>query len=285
PVRWLVGWAIASSSASRNLPLPKHLSSLVRCWFVHHTLPLTCLSPFVFVFSPPPPSSFIRRPLPLPFPPPATRRPLLRRIWWPLEELALATRTQLSGHLKPHLDPRGSGSGSDSSGVSRSGSSRDMEGPGRREGAAAWEFSIFPPSVTGIGTTDKYVAPPRRLSGLVLVGAATRLPVVRDYITEVTGLPVRPGVDPEVRIFPLKLYTASFMTNHHGPTPWSSAPVPLLVAATCPSACWLSHLPATTPGPPSPPIASSVPCPATSARVLCRRAHTCNTRDVRGIGG
>ncbi|GIL51867.1 hypothetical protein Vafri_7780 [Volvox africanus] len=126
--------------------------------------------------------------------------PLLRRIWWPLEELALATRTQLSGHLKPHLDPRGSGSGSDSSGVSRSGSSRDMEGPGRREGAAAWEFSIFPPSVTGIGTTDKYVAPPRRLSGLVLVGAATRLPVVRDYITEVTGLPVRPGVDPETAV-------------------------------------------------------------------------------------
>ncbi|GLI63686.1 hypothetical protein VaNZ11_006685 [Volvox africanus] len=125
-------------------------------------------------------------------------RPLLQRIWWPLEELVLATRTQLGGHLPPHLDPRGSGS--ESSGVSRSGSSWDMEGPGRREGAAAWEFSIFSPSVTSISTADKYVAPPRRLSGLVLVGAATRLPIVRDYITEVTGLPVRPGVDPETAV-------------------------------------------------------------------------------------
>ncbi|GLC58990.1 hypothetical protein PLESTB_001430400 [Pleodorina starrii] len=144
-------------------------------------------------------------------------RPLLRRLWWPLEEVALATRTQLSGRLPPYLDPREESAGSNlesgsKSGSGSSGSVWDAEGPGRREGAAAWEFSIFPPSpaadggtAPGAGTAAaasaaKYVAPPRRLSGLVLVGAATRLPVVRDYITEVTGLPVRPGVDPETAV-------------------------------------------------------------------------------------
>ncbi|GIM15662.1 hypothetical protein Vretimale_18408 [Volvox reticuliferus] len=149
-------------------------------------------------------------------------RPLLRRIWWPLEELALATRTQLGGHLPPHLDPRGSSDGSGSG--SGSGSSWDMEGPGRREGAAAWDFSIFPSSVSGSGKAAKYVAPPRRLSGLVLVGAATRLPVVRDYITEVTGLPVRPGVDPEVRTFKLVICTASGVTQPHGQTAMGQSP-------------------------------------------------------------
>ncbi|KAG2431479.1 hypothetical protein HXX76_009493 [Chlamydomonas incerta] len=180
-------------------------------------------------------------------------RPLMRRVWWPLERLALATRLQLGGRLSPELDPRvplatpatttttaagatanaksgegqapapsrdssssSSSAGGDSSSYSlASGSSAwDLglgEGPGRRDGAAAWEFSIFPQQ-QGTGSSSgsssggssnggsKYVAPPRRLSGLVLVGAATRLPVVRQYITQVSGLPIRSGVDPETAV-------------------------------------------------------------------------------------
>lgn len=116
-------------------------------------------------------------------------RPLLRRMWWPLERLALETRMQLGGSLPPHLDPRVA-PGQASTPAASGGTSLDAEGPGRRDGAAAWEFSIFPSANTGAsgGNGAKYVAPPRRLTGLVLVGAATRLPVVRDYITQV-GVP------------------------------------------------------------------------------------------------
>ncbi|KAG2425222.1 hypothetical protein HYH02_015049 [Chlamydomonas schloesseri] len=171
-------------------------------------------------------------------------RPLMRRMWWPLERLAVATRLQLGGSLPPELDPRlqppltssasadegadasatqngaelwkSMSHGSNSSGVGgyslASGTSAwDLglgEGPGRRDGAAAWEFSIFPQqreqqgagSGASSSSGSKFVAPPRRLSGLVLVGAATRLPVVRQYVMQVSGLPIRSGVDPETAV-------------------------------------------------------------------------------------
>ncbi|KXZ45707.1 hypothetical protein GPECTOR_51g692 [Gonium pectorale] len=129
-------------------------------------------------------------------------RPLMQRVWWPLERLAISTRTQLGGRLPADLDPRATSSTASSASTSSLDAS---EGPGRRDGAAAWEFAIFPPthgSPEGPASRSapKYVAPPRRLSGVVLVGAATRLPVIRDYVTEVTGLPIRPGVDPETAV-------------------------------------------------------------------------------------
>lgn len=36
-----------------------------------------------------------------------------------------------------------------------------------------------------------------RPTGVVLVGAATRMPLVRDYVRQLTGLPPAEGLDPE----------------------------------------------------------------------------------------
>ncbi len=44
---------------------------------------------------------------------------------------------------------------------------------------------------------SKYAASPRRLTGLVLVGSATRMPRVQAFIKHVTGLDPAGGVDPE----------------------------------------------------------------------------------------
>ncbi|KAG2493563.1 hypothetical protein HYH03_008377 [Edaphochlamys debaryana] len=173
-------------------------------------------------------------------------RPLVRRLWGPLEAAAVASRTQLGGRLPPDMragteqhqqhpqaaagrsgdghststgngtEPQ-AGSAAEGAGAAASdnwagggslasaGSGWDLalaaEGPGRREGAEAWAFSVFPPEEgEAVGPSGRFVAPPRRLSGVVLVGGGTRLPAVRDFVEEVTGLQVRPGIDPETAV-------------------------------------------------------------------------------------
>jgi len=53
---------------------------------------------------------------------------------------------------------------------------------------SSWEFHMFPSADSNSGGSSsggKYVAPPRRLTGVVLVGGSTRMPSIRDFIGEV----------------------------------------------------------------------------------------------------
>lgn len=99
----------------------------------------------------------------------ATWQPLLTRLWTPLEEVAYDTRTQYQGSL-PSMCSTSSRSTSSSTGSTDS-----------------WSYSVFPVPAAA-GATKKYVAPPRKLTGIVLVGAATRMPCVRDFIQQVRGM-------------------------------------------------------------------------------------------------
>ncbi len=61
---------------------------------------------------------------------------------------------------------------------------------GNRQRNSGVNFALFRPPVSTSNAAAKFAAPPRRLSGLVLVGAATRMPSVRGLITRVTGMQV-----------------------------------------------------------------------------------------------
>lgn len=132
---------------------------------------------------------------------------LVVRLWPPLEALLKDTRTQLSGKT-PQLLPEwqqqqqqqrgasaagaalGQGEGESGSGVATSaagaGGSVDGDAPSTPR---VWgrQFEVFAGGAADSGAAAKYAAPPRRLTGVVLVGAATRMPGVRRFIQHVSA--------------------------------------------------------------------------------------------------
>ncbi len=105
--------------------------------------------------------------------------PLLARMWPPLEQLAHASRLQFAGSLPPEVpaaqppapQPMTAGAAAPSSALKVAPAPHQVfqhQDPGQPQGAL------------------KYAAPPRRLSGVVLVGAATRTAAVRRFITRVS---------------------------------------------------------------------------------------------------
>lgn len=96
---------------------------------------------------------------------------LIARLWAPLQKLAVNARLQLGGSLPYDLLELG----------------KQPTIPG---------FSLFP-SQTEVAGKIKFSASPRRLSSLVFVGAATRMPSVRRFVEQVTGLRAAGGIDPE----------------------------------------------------------------------------------------
>ncbi|KAG1680357.1 hypothetical protein FOA52_015447 [Chlamydomonas sp. UWO 241] len=131
--------------------------------------------------------------------------PLVTRLWPPLERLATDTRTQYGGaHPADGTLPgfRGvSASDAESAGGSGSGGSGGST-PGAPPARAAAHigrtFSVFK-TVTAPSESvqSRYAPRPRTITGVVLVGAATRMPAVRALLAHVTGLPPADGVDPE----------------------------------------------------------------------------------------
>lgn len=132
-------------------------------------------------------------------------RPLVGRLWPPLRDVAEATKTQYQGRLPARwldrdLQHRSSGhaNGGREGAVATAGStaggsaaapasSSQQPQQQQRDAMPAWRFSVFPEpkGAAGGGAQSKYVAQPRRLTGVVLVGAATRTPAVRQLVHEV----------------------------------------------------------------------------------------------------
>ena len=129
----------------------------------------------------------------------AVSRPLVSRLWPPLEDLAKDARMQLGGR-SPNTLPAWSSLDRGTGGLmtaSSSGSGVDETRPSERT-ASGRAFSVFPVSQGACENNTKYSAPPRRPTGVVLVGAATRMPSVLGFIRHVTGLEPAGGVDPEL---------------------------------------------------------------------------------------
>ena len=124
---------------------------------------------------------------------------LVSRLWPPLENLAKDTRMQLGGKSPTTLPMWGNSlDRHQSNPVMASVSVKDIDTKPSAGTASGRAFSVFPEAQGGTRTSEKYVAPPRRPTGVVLVGAATRMPSVLRFITHVTGLEPAGGVDPEL---------------------------------------------------------------------------------------
>ncbi|GAX86425.1 hypothetical protein CEUSTIGMA_g13835.t1 [Chlamydomonas eustigma] len=138
-------------------------------------------------------------------------QPLVARLWPPLRDLAIITRTQLGG--QPPDD-----AAMDEEQISNEPERRE-ESPEHRydhprvPGTPAvnkrgphTSFNVFSSTEQAdnerrkAASKAKYSAPPRRLTGLIFVGAATRMPGVRELIEKVTGLEARQDVDPEMAV-------------------------------------------------------------------------------------
>ncbi len=81
---------------------------------------------------------------------------MMQKLWPPLQQLADSTKMEYAWYP-------------DAAGRQQAGSS----------------------SSSSNGSGAKYVAPPRRATAVVLVGGATRMPIVREYVTRLTGLTPR----------------------------------------------------------------------------------------------
>lgn len=131
---------------------------------------------------------------------------LVVRLWPPLEALLKDTRTQLAGKT-PQLLPEwqqqqqqrrasaagaalGQGEGESGSGVATSapGASGSLDGDAPST-PRVWgrQFEVFAGGAADSSSAAKYAAPPRLLTGVVLVGAATRMPGVRRFIQHVSA--------------------------------------------------------------------------------------------------
>jgi hypothetical protein len=132
----------------------------------------------------------------------------MQRLWAPLEKVAVDTKTQFGGCLPPRWapphDPHANGTTTSNNSSSSSSSSSSGSGSNKvvtsssNNGAStterhAWQFTIFPydSAASSAGSTGssarQYVAPPRRITGVVLVGAATRLPCIQHYVRTVSA--------------------------------------------------------------------------------------------------
>ena len=118
----------------------------------------------------------------------ATRH-LVARLWGPLEALARETRTQLGGQ-----NPETLVDWQPPDGYSKNSVDSDRPAP------LGVEFSVFAAKIgqgSNASPAKKFSAPPRKPTGVILVGAATRMPSVLAFIRHVTGLEPAAGVDPE----------------------------------------------------------------------------------------
>ncbi len=105
--------------------------------------------------------------------------PLLQRLWVPLERLAVSSCLQFGGRLPEAIAvSKGNGEAQGTSG----------SGPGAKEsGKVLSQHALFASDATtsnGSGQA-KYAAAPRKLTGVVLVGAATRTPAVATFMSQV----------------------------------------------------------------------------------------------------
>lgn len=106
--------------------------------------------------------------------------PLLARLWPPLRRLAVRTRLQFRGclpQLATDLEKLLAQEALPGQGANVKGKTQD------------WGYQMFAQGDSGRGTasSSKWVAPPRTATGLVMVGAATRMPFVREFVTEVNA--------------------------------------------------------------------------------------------------
>jgi molecular chaperone DnaK (HSP70) len=104
---------------------------------------------------------------------------LRERLWPPLAAAATECKLKFPGSgpaFEARLSSTSSASGASSSGRSSGSSGRSSDSSGGSGGS---------------GAGDKYAPKPRAATAAVLVGGATRMPVVRDYVQHVTGLQPR----------------------------------------------------------------------------------------------
>ena len=130
-------------------------------------------------------------------------RPLLDRLWAVLQAAAVGTRTQYEGALPDwtttHHQHRSSSTASAIVGsVAAASQQQHSSTSGTSAAAAGWHPYPGRPGPVLVSRAifgaveeevaaglDKYAAPPRHVNGLVLVGAATRMPCVRSFLEQV----------------------------------------------------------------------------------------------------
>jgi hypothetical protein len=100
---------------------------------------------------------------------------LVQRLWPPLQAAAAEAKAQLTRSTSPEA-----GDICVTSGSCQSTSSLDLP-PSSTEGAAQQQAA----------PADKYAPKPRQLTAALLVGGATRMPLIRRYLKAVTGLAPR----------------------------------------------------------------------------------------------
>ncbi|KAL6750097.1 hypothetical protein V8C86DRAFT_2820472 [Haematococcus lacustris] len=139
----------------------------------------------------------------------AAWQPLVGALWPPLQRLAQRTRTQFAGRL-----PDAAQAGNSASSSAPAPAAAAMPSSPALPGHHAWDYQMFSSNSAGGAVTataaeakgaaaaaaqasTKYVAQPRRPTGVVLVGAATRTPCVREFVTQLMGMEPAAGVDPE----------------------------------------------------------------------------------------
>ncbi|KAI8462485.1 MAG: Hsp70 protein-domain-containing protein [Monoraphidium minutum] len=111
---------------------------------------------------------------------------LRRRLWPPLATAASECKLALAGDGDAFEAALAARRGAGGGAAAGPGSGAAAAGGGQAGGGGG----------TG-AAADKYAPKPRSPTAAVLVGGATRMPVVRDYVRHVTGLEPRAEVDPE----------------------------------------------------------------------------------------
>ncbi|KAJ9519166.1 hypothetical protein QJQ45_007724 [Haematococcus lacustris] len=170
----------------------------------------------------------------------AAWQPLVHALWPPLQRLAQRTRTQFAGRL-----PDAAQAGNSVSSSAPAPAAAAMPSSPALPGHHAWDYQMFSSNSAGGAVTataaeakgaaaaaaqasTKYVAQPRRPTGVVLVGAATRTPCVREFVTQAGVLSGAQGVSSA------ELTDGSYLASQHGRATegWSSLDGQAGVAAT-----------------------------------------------------
>ena len=108
---------------------------------------------------------------------------LVQRLWVPLQAAAAEAKARLACSASP-----AAGDMCVTSGSCQSTSSMDLS-PSSMAGDALDQQQPSPAA-----PSDKYTPKPRQLTAALLVGGATRMPLVRRYLKAVSGLPPRCGL-------------------------------------------------------------------------------------------